>query len=782
MYKQLLAKSAKDLNNVPYEATLLGHLKATYEANEIFLDKIGSQLTQAFGLNEKYFERFSRIMKLATITHDLIKANSHFQDMIREGRSTKKQAIRHEHLAIWVLNEVKSLKLWLSQYLIEEEDWNIFLWAISCHHRKAFRDADLPLERGDISVLANHPDFEKCLNYIGSLMNLGDVPESVLKERTIRLKTNNEGKPIAVPSIVKMFRRFKKAQERVYKKMSLEAKRLSCLCRAFMVSCDVIASAVPNDLEKFIVSSLKAAPTGKDILDIIHKNLNGKSFHNFQTRAVKVKNRVVLIHVSCARGKTTAGLYRCAVRYPGLKIFYGYPTTNTATEGYRDYFFEQQFENTPYKSLLLHSRANVDLEYILQAITEVDLEADDEDAEEKRVVNSFESIESLKNCATPIFCSTPDRILTVVKNIQKGQILLPFLVNGVVVLDEIHSYDDILFTALLDFLKIVKVPTILITGTLPKARLSAIRKSLKEVGEELREITNRTKNGEKDEFPKFIYRGLLKNEEEFVNKLLEKYQEGKRILCVFNKVDKAVHYYLQKIITNSTLYHSRYRYTDRIGKHQSIMLHFQKDAKESWVGFCTQVAEMSLNISCDCLFSDVAPPYAMLQRLGRCGRWIDADYEGELAEFYFLEPPKAKELFWHPAPYTNNDIKAGKKWAFKISVNKPLTQEEIIRLWRRMDISTFEEREPSQWYHSHCEMEPARLRTTTGVSVLFPDDVEKLKADPTKDAALYAVQMPPAPLKLRPEYTKWEPFCGIRVADMSKISYSPDTGAKWIKE
>jgi CRISPR-associated endonuclease/helicase Cas3 len=57
----------------------------------------------------------------------------------------------------------------------------------------------------------------------------------------------------------------------------------------------------------------------------------------------------------------------------------------------------------------------------------------------------------------------------------------------------------------------------------------------------------------------------------------------------------------------------------------------------------TQVIEVGLDISCDCLLTELAPIDALIQRAGRCARWGG---EGQIVVYYMEEPaPYPKELF-----------------------------------------------------------------------------------------------------------------------------------------
>src|SRR5699024_9311777 len=66
------------------------------------------------------------------------------------------------------------------------------------------------------------------------------------------------------------------------------------------------------------------------------------------------------------------------------------------------------------------------------------------------------------------------------------------------------------------------------------------------------------------------------------------------------------------------LYHSRFKYVDRVQRHGDVIDAFR--APGSTLASTTQVAEMSLDLSADLLVTDLAPVPALIQRLGRLNR------------------------------------------------------------------------------------------------------------------------------------------------------------------
>ncbi len=125
-----------------------------------------------------------------------------------------------------------------------------------------------------------------------------------------------------------------------------------------------------------------------------------------------------------------------AKNHPTQRLYFCYPTTGTATEGFKDYLHEADVGAD-----LFHSRREVDFEIILN--TGRDVQQDEVDASLR--------IEALDAWSTPIVSCTVDAVLGLVQNNKRGLFAWPALSQSAFVFDEIHAFDDKLFGALLDF-------------------------------------------------------------------------------------------------------------------------------------------------------------------------------------------------------------------------------------------------------------------------------------------------------------------------------------------
>jgi len=106
---------------------------------------------------------------------------------------------------------------------------------------------------------------------------------------------------------------------------------------------------------------------------------------------------------------------------------------------------------------------------------------------------------------------------------------------------------------------------------------------------------------------------------------VQNYQKGLTQFVILNTVEQAKKMYLslkEKLksfenVPKLLLYHSQFIYKDRIKKEEEI---YERLKEKPFILVATQVIEVSLDISCDIMYSELAPPDAIGQRAGRLNR------------------------------------------------------------------------------------------------------------------------------------------------------------------
>lgn len=112
--------------------------------------------------------------------------------------------------------------------------------------------------------------------------------------------------------------------------------------------------------------------------------------------------------------------------------------------------------------------------------------------------------------------------------------------------------------------------------------------------------------------------------EEVLKQIIEKSKLG-NVLVICNTVEKAIKVYLllkhSYKMKNILLLHSRYTYHDRRKKEEQLERLSAKS--RNFIFISTQVSEVSLDISFDFLFTELAPIPSLIQRFGRVNRYSD---------------------------------------------------------------------------------------------------------------------------------------------------------------
>lgn len=530
----------------------------------------------------------------------------------------------------------------------------------------------------------------------------------------------------------------------------------------------------------------------------------------FQEDVAHSNSRVTLVSAGCGSGKTLAAYLWAAKQCPdtGRRLCFCYPTTGTATEGYMDYLLGEGDE----WGKLIHSRSNADYQ-IFERLQQVR-----QDNEDPELLSVMRSLHFWKG---KIVCCTVDTVLGFLVNTYSGHLAWSALVQSMFVFDEIHSYDERLFGWLLEFLKTMRGSKILLmTASLPKHRRQAIEKVLADQDETLG-IVNGPEEWEKIKRYQWYTpakstvntsattlagsHGTLCSPELAVQEAIASYQKGEKVLYICNTVDRAIGMALQiheqmkrmKLIGDDVLpsanpalivYHSHFKYEDRVKRHEAIIAAFRK--REGVICVTTQVAEMSLDISADFLISELAPIAAMIQRLGRLNRRTLTDSP---RPFMVVALPIDSDGNFGLQPYSKNTepmvwFDEASEWLESLG-DEALSQAALVSHWK--DSKTPDSHQDEiHWLLRGPEMTHGSLReSNTGCEVILAEDVQELQGAIQRGEAkaVYTrlvIPMPPPPASVKKSMEKDpNPKYGCFIAQNGKeIEYDETIGGIWHKE
>ena len=463
IFNRILAKSSRTPEKPRGAETLPGHTAKVMAAAKVLLGETEDAQLSAVGLSGKTWkDRFRQTVLLATFCHDLGKANEQFQEMLR-GKLSHKQAIRHESLSLLIVQETP-LEKWLSAFLEKPRDLSFLLWAAAGHHRK-FPPGEIAHGTGiRLKLFLEHQDFRRTLAVGAKMLELGEPP--VLSDISWKL--------IGMKSPFRRLQEIEQQAKRFWGSCSDEERRFLAITKACVIAADVAGSAIPSPrtgekISGWIRRALQKKPGQRELKKIIDQRLQGAKPRPFQEKLGATTTRVVLAEAGCGSGKTLGAYIWAAARAPGKRIFFSYPTTGTATEGFRDYLIDPTLN-----AQLVHSRAAVDLEL---------LGVDDEREQ-------ADPLMALETWSTSITSCTVDTVLGLTQNQKRGLFAWPAFAGAAFVFDEIHAYDDRLFASLLHFLLTCRgVPCLLMTASLPRVRRVVLEETLRSLGESLETVT-----------------------------------------------------------------------------------------------------------------------------------------------------------------------------------------------------------------------------------------------------------------------------------------------------
>ena len=252
---------------------------------------------------------------------------------------------------------------------------------------------------------------------------------------------------------------------------------------------------------------------------------------------------------------------------------------------------------------LLHSSA---LSYVLER------EENREDIRNNQEGTAFLNYFLSRNFAKPIIVSTPDQLMHFVFRYKGFEKYYATALYSRLVIDELQSYDPITLAFIVQGLEVLAQnggKFLVMTATFPEF----LRKRLESMG-----VVFKTFNTQ--EKPYHHVQVINDSIDNYAEKMIELSQKAK-VLVVVNTVRKAIEL-KEKLknakLQNAKLLHSRFILQHRKKKEIEIMKFFDSQEKGLWI--TTQLAEVSLDLDADYLFTELSTADSLIQRMGRCNR------------------------------------------------------------------------------------------------------------------------------------------------------------------
>ena len=733
----LLAKSAETPVTPKEAETLLGHTRQVCEAAHALTELAMDSLGTAMRIGQAECASWRCAVKVAALLHDLGKSNDHFQAMVRG--TLAQQGIRHETLSLILALDLES---WLKPLFAMHPPWvrRAVYYAVCGHHLK-FPDR-LQAERTgtEVNIYSGHPDFAAVLDFGRGYLGLSAPPEFQDQEHSLLVK-----RPLR--------RRLVQLQRELDADFTDTEKTLIASTKAALMASDVVGSVWPLDsakIDTWVRKNLFAVLDREAVATLVRRRLGDKPPLAFQREVQLAKELTVLLEAGCGSGKSAAAYLWASRHADGRRLYFCYPTTTTASEGFAGYLRDPDFD-----AALVHSRAEVDYR-LLQNMPKPDLE-------EQRV--GSDRCEALDIWRFPAVVCTAHTVLGILENVRRGLYAWPALINAAFVFDEVHAYSDRLFSYLLRFLAVFRGnPVLLMTATLPASRRDALLACCAERGEV------RNLGGPESREQALRYTLNLASPDEAWARVGEALQQGKKVLWIANTVDRAIKAFSRACDSRwpATPFHSRFRYADRIARQNALVRGFGASG-DALLAVTTQVAEMSLDISADVLVSECAPVSAMIQRLGRLNRFAEVPLN--TAPAFFIQPDS-------PKPYREEDWVDSAEWLDALADGLPKSQHDLIGRFALLSDATARVHLPA----FPCEWIDGLLHSQSGVRAIeeasYAVEVireEDLNLAPSAEVAI------PMPVPKNSTWHDWKRRGRYLVAPTGTICYDEMRGASWTK-
>lgn len=388
--------------------------------------------------------------------------------------------------------------------------------------------------------------------------------------------------------------------------------------------------------------------------------------NEMQREIVQHASTRVILNAGCGEGKTAAALLfaQKLLRENQVdRIIFTLPTKFTSNNLHQD--FVQKYKIPEELVGITHGDAAEFLRQRAQERKTAQDESSEDETENLIMAQVFEN----SIYAKPVTISTVDHLLmSLYHGYKYADSAFSHVASSLVVFDEVHYYEEHTMGAIAEAMRLLtklEIPHLVMTATIPSVIHQALDKLVPSQPYTFQRAPAVISGTSEPKIPFEIERfsGTFIGENREVSSELLEHVEGhfdRRQIIFVNQVERAKQIYRTLkdagMDENLICYHSGFISKHRNEKERIIRALFESAEKrereevaalesrgfqnsEPCILVSTQVSELSLDISADVMFSEIAPIDSIVQRGGRLHRKGESARDGDNVYRMYVAPP-----------------------------------------------------------------------------------------------------------------------------------------------